>query len=186
MLLLSCPQWGSGQPLTQANVVCPASAQGSNNGNLVGYLESASGTGPLNVNTPQASSAPISSLYNAKNQIVMPGIGYDAAGNMNALNTFSGVTYDAENRLTKETSSGAYTYRYDGNGWRVTKAGDGTTTTYVYDVAGELAAEYSSMGILTPPCATCYLSYDHLGNVRLVTDASHSVISRHDFLPFGE
>jgi len=50
---------------------------------------------------------------------------------------------------------------------------------------GLLAAEYSSVAN-TSPCTTCYLSYDHLGSVRLVTDGSGNIISRHDFLPFGE
>jgi RHS repeat-associated protein len=36
------------------------------------------------------------------------------------------------------------------------------------------------------PCATCYLSYDHLGSVRMVTDQNANVIARHDYLPFGE
>jgi RHS repeat-associated protein len=30
------------------------------------------------------------------------------------------------------------------------------------------------------------LSYDHLGSVRMVTDQSGNVVSRHDYLPFGE
>jgi RHS repeat-associated protein len=243
MLLLLCPQWGTGGPTNQTGTqICPASAQGSNNGNLLGYLEfiggpgnpaspfvagsptfqlgslsydninrltgasdsggwsrnfvydqwgnmavsGASGTAPLNVNTPQANSSTISSLYNSNNQLTMSGIGYDAAGNTNALNTFSGISYDAENRLTAETSNGTHTYQYDGNGRRVTKAAaSGNTTTYVYDASGELAAEYD----ITPQsaqCTTCYLSNDHLGSVRLVTDSSGQVISRHDYLPFGE
>jgi RHS repeat-associated protein len=36
------------------------------------------------------------------------------------------------------------------------------------------------------PCATCYLSTDHLGTVRLVTDANADVVGRHDYLPFGD
>ena len=91
--------------------------------------------------------------------------------------------YDAENR---QTSAGSYSYAYDGDGRRVSKTGGGVTTVYVYDAGGQLASEYSSAAAVTPPCVTCYLSYDHLGSVRLVTDASANVISRHDFLPFGE
>jgi len=41
------------------------------------------------------------------------------------------------------------------------------------------------MGI-APACVTCYLSYDHLGSVRLVTNQNANVISRHDYLPLGE
>jgi RHS repeat-associated protein len=65
-------------------------------------------------------------------------------------------------------------------------AGAGTTTVYVYDAFGQLAAEYSNAGTTTPPCTTCYLSYDHLGSIRMVTDQNGNVISRHDYLPFGE
>jgi RHS repeat-associated protein len=36
------------------------------------------------------------------------------------------------------------------------------------------------------PCTTCYLTYDHLGTVRLVTDAAANVMGRHDYLPFGD
>ena len=241
MLLLSCPQWGSGGPASQPVKICPASTQGSNNGNLAGYLEflggpgnaaspfvateptfhltsvnydnvnrltgisdsggwsrsfvydqwgnmavsGASGTGTLNLNTPQGNIATISSLYNASNQLVMSGVGYDLAGNMNALNTFSGVKYDAENRLTNESSPGPFVYQYDGSGRRVTKTGGGNTKVYLYDAAGELAAEYDTTA-QAALCATCYLSTDRLGSVRLVTDGSGHVVSRHDYLPFGE
>jgi RHS repeat-associated protein len=245
MLLLLCPQWGTGGPLSQTVKICPTSPPDSNNGNLLGSLEfiggpgnapspflagsptfqlnsvsydslnrltgisdsggwsrnfaydqwgnmavsAASGTAPLNINTPQVGSqTPISSLYNSNNQLVIPGggIGYDGAGNTNALNTFSGISYDAENRLTAETSNGTYTYQYDGNGRRVTKTGGGNTTTYTYDAAGQLAAEYDNTTPQPAQCTTCYLSSDHLGSVRLVTDSSGQVISRHDYLPFGE
>jgi RHS repeat-associated protein len=80
-----------------------------------------------------------------------------------------------------------YTYAYDGDGRRVQKTGGGATTVYVYDAAGQLAAEYSTATAAAPsPCATCYLSYDHLGSVRMVMDSHGNVISRHDYLPFGE
>jgi RHS repeat-associated protein len=35
-------------------------------------------------------------------------------------------------------------------------------------------------------CRTCYLKYDHLGSVRLVTDQNANIIARHSYLPFGE
>lgn len=52
-----------------------------------------------------------------------------------------------------------------------------------YNAAGELAAEYGGPA-QTP--GTRYLTTDHLGSTRLVTDASGNVLSRHDYLPFGE
>ena len=37
-----------------------------------------------------------------------------------------------------------------------------------------------------PSCATCYVSWDHLGSVRMLTDGSGNVVARQDYLPFGE
>ena len=60
-----------------------------------------------------------------------------------------------------------------------------TATTYVYDAFGNLASEY---GTTQSVCANppCYLSVDHLGSTRLVTDNAGNVVRRYDFLPFGE
>ncbi len=96
-------------------------------------------------------------------------------------------------------------YYYDGNGQRVQKSVyGGAASAYVYDAFGQLAAEYTPAGTLSKdyirfggqiaaienagsaPCQTCYLSYDHLGTPRLVTDQYGTVIARHDYLPFGE
>ncbi len=56
-----------------------------------------------------------------------------------------------------------------------------------YDAAGQLAAEYASAAPPTPPCATCYLTADHLGSTRMVTDGTTGQpVSLHDYLPFGE
>ena len=90
------------------------------------------------------------------------------------------LAYDAENRIV---STGGTTHAYDGDGHRVTKTGSGTTT-YVYDAAGNLAKEYSTA---TPTdTGTSYLTADHLGSTRLITDASGGVKKRFDYLPFGE
>jgi len=61
------------------------------------------------------------------------------------------------------------------------------TTVYVYDAFGNLAAEYSSQAG-TSPCgtSTCYVSWDHLGSTRMLTDANgDSTVQRYDYLPFG-
>ena len=55
-----------------------------------------------------------------------------------------------------------------------------------YDVFGHLAAEYDPGATVTPACQTCYLTYDHLGSVRMVTDQRGDLISRHDYAPFGQ
>jgi RHS repeat-associated protein len=127
------------------------------------------------------------SNYNGNNQMVANGdFSYDAAGNQTLMSPYS-VTSDGENRQTGITSAenGSAAYTYDGDGRRVTKTVGGATTVYVYDAAGELAAEYSGQSE-GAPCLTCYLTTGALGSVRLVTDESGNVVSRHDFLPFGE
>jgi RHS repeat-associated protein len=62
----------------------------------------------------------------------------------------------------------------------------GLQTVYVYDIGGKLVAEYSSGPVSVPPCHTCFLSSDHLGSTRLVTDENGNTVSRHDYIPFGE
>jgi RHS repeat-associated protein len=99
-------------------------------------------------------------------------------------------TYDAENRQISETNSGGLsaTYLYDGDGKRVEKLlNNGQKVVYVYDALGKLAAEYDLQNSETPPpSTTCYLSYDHLGSLRMVTDQNANVVGRHDYIPFGE
>ncbi len=92
-----------------------------------------------------------------------------------------------ENRQTgfSSISNGTATYTYDGDGRRVTKTTGGVTTTYVYDAKGDLASEYSTQPP-PPPCLTCYVTTDHLGSTRVVTDETAAITARHDFLPFGE
>jgi RHS repeat-associated protein len=112
--------------------------------------------------------------------------GYDAAGNVNSVGAMSRTfTYDAENRQILATINGATTtYQYDGDGQRVQKVAPAGTTTYVYDASGYLAAEYSNV---TPPSTgTSYLTGDHLGSTRLVTNSIGSPESCYDYLPFGQ
>ncbi len=123
--------------------------------------------------------------YNTKNQRSDATYSYDSAGNLQSIQVGQvALTYDAENR---QIGAGSAAYSYDGNGRRVVKNTGGIITAYVYDSAGELTAEYTSVPPSSaPPCTTCYLSYDHLGSVRLITDKSGHLVSRHDYLPFGE
>jgi RHS repeat-associated protein len=142
--------------------------------------------------TPSAGGLPISGLtpttnvYNTANR--MNATTYDAAGNQTVVGAYA-LVYDAENRQKQSTDSttGAIVgYQYDGDGRRVEKTLGSNETVYVYDAFRQLAAEYANGSAGTPPCQTCYLSTDHLGNTRLVTDGSANVIARHDFTPFGE
>jgi len=137
--------------------------------------------------TPTGNPAPPTVSFNGNNQIV--GQTYDQTGNQLSVNG-NILVYDYENRLLTETDGvtrGVETYIYDGNGQRVQKYGPGGTprTVFVYDAMGQMAAEYSTMPN-TSPCVTCYLSPDHLGTTRLVTDGNGAVVARHDYLPFGE
>jgi RHS repeat-associated protein len=142
----------------------------------------ATGTGvPLDPSTPQASSN-----YNSKNQLLINSAAYDAAGNQTAIAGFTN-TFDAENRLASSTIGGVTTsYTYDGDGRRVMKSSGSAQTVYVYDATGGLAAEYTNGTPPATPCVTCYLTADHLGSTRVMTDSSGTVQSLHDYLPFGE
>ena len=128
---------------------------------------------------------PTVNVYNGQNRI--NGVPYDQAGNQQGANGDT-LRYDAEGRQIQVYDNSFHThttYAYDGNGQRVQKAGPSGTTVYVYDALPHLAGEYASTAAHAP-CATCYAGYDHLGSVRLVTDQSGAVVSRHDYLPFGE
>jgi len=151
-----------------------------------------------NMSVSNYSSAPsVSSLmplsaqnpYNASNNQLIAATYGDARGNMTAIGAVNSIQYDGESRQIYTSDSGtgqSIGYLYDGMGQRMERQiAGGTTTFYVHDAFGNLAAEYNSSGV-TPACGTCYLSYDELGSLRLVTDESAQIIARHDYLPFGE
>jgi RHS repeat-associated protein len=54
----------------------------------------------------------------------------------------------------------------------------------VYDATGQLAAEYAT-GV-AQDSGTTYLTADHLGSTRLVTDGGGNPVHRFDYMPFGE
>ena len=123
--------------------------------------------------TPQTLTA-----FNASNNRLV-GSSYDAAGNQvqdAAGRTFS---YDGENRQVS-FNGGTATYSYDGDGRRVKKVDGAGTTIFVYNVMGQMVAEYST----TPPQGaggTSYLTADHLGSTRVVTKQDQSVKARYDY-----
>jgi RHS repeat-associated protein len=157
-----------------------------------GWVTANTGGGvPLAGNTPQVLGGPCPSPigtptpYLSNNQLSAEH--YDNVGNQTTFNGDT-IAYDAENRqisVTDPTTGGTEHYLYDGNGQRVEKTGPSGTTLYVYDALGQLAAEYST-AFSSPACTTCYLSYDYLGSVRMITDQNGIVVGRHDYLPFGE
>ena len=111
---------------------------------------------------------------------------YDNAGNLTLDAASSAFTYDAENRQISSNVGGTYvTYNYDGDGRRVKKVVGTSTTIFVYNAAGQLIAEYTSPDQISTN-GLSYLTSDHLGSTRVVTDINGNVKSRHDYLPFGE
>ncbi len=118
-------------------------------------------------------------------------VAYDAAGNLSADWAANRFKYDGDNRLVAfdaPTGTDSDTaYAYDGEGRRVRKVvggSSGVTTTYVYNVLGQLVAEFGGTAPDRPGIR--YLTPDPLGSTRVVTGEDQSVLSRHDYLPFGE
>lgn len=131
--------------------------------------------------TPPSFTPRTSAWYDSKNQMVNAGLGihHDPAGNQDMIGGYT-FSFDAENRLTSSTISGATTtYAYDAEGRRVKKG----STVFAYDASGKLAAEY---GGANPATGTQYLTADHLGSTRLITNAPGVVQQCRDYLPFGE
>ncbi len=112
---------------------------------------------------------------------------YDNAGNTVNDGT-KAFTYDAENKQTAVNNGSTGQYFYDGDGRRVKKIvpGTGETTIFVYDAMGNLVAEYSTIVADAANAKVNYMTDDHLGSPRINTDSTGAVISRHDYLPFGE
>lgn len=153
--------------------------QYSNVGNM--WYGARSGLPALTVESPQSSS-----WFLASNRI--NGWTTGDSGNLESQGALArSFVYDAENRQISATVNGAVsTYIYDGEGQRVQKTAGGVTTTYVYDISGELVAEYSSEPVAAL-CSTalCYVTADHLGSTRVVTDNGGNVDRRYDYTPFG-
>jgi RHS repeat-associated protein len=141
------------------------------------------------------------SLYfNNANQITNAGYTHDAAGNLTSDGAQS-FGYDAENKI-KTVNGVSDVYRYDGDGNRVRKNfASGEKVRMVYS-GGQLIAEYDLtngslkkeyvygpkglVATIEPGAGTRYTTADHLGSPRVVTIASAAVVSRHDYMPFGE
>jgi RHS repeat-associated protein len=144
----------------------------------VGFAPQYSGGNPFNSATNHLTAVDTAGGYEARGMVTKLGSGtvqmaYDAEGNM---------------KNTSDTGTGqSITWIFDAEGQRAQKLiSGGSWTLYVHDAFGQLVASYNNNGV-TPDCnGTCYLTYDMLGSVRLVTDTNQSVVARHDFIPFGE
>jgi RHS repeat-associated protein len=123
------------------------------------------------------------------NRLTITGVQYDAAGNQTTYGAFT-LGYDAESRNTAvtSTSSGNGSFAYDGEGRRIKKvwtpnSGTAVTTYFVYNVLGQLAAEYSSEA--SASTGASWIFTDMLGSVRAITSESQSVEECYDYEPFG-
>ena len=133
--------------------------------------------------------------YDQSNHLTIQSAAYDGVGNQKAIGGYQYV-YDGENRMVASALNAPVAYLYDGSGNRVAKvdcatgtpqctpATGATTTWYIYDAAGQLAAEYDGSPAAAP-CTTCYLMEDHLGSTRMMSDGA-AIADLHDYLPFGE
>ena len=118
------------------------------------------------------------------------GYAYDKVGNLIIDGDGRTFTFDGNNKQTYvfDGNKTIGVYFYDGNGMRVKKErySDGNlaeTVIFVYS-GGKLAEEFSTQAPTSPK--TKYLTEDHLGIPRIITDVEGEVVSRRDFLPFGE
>jgi hypothetical protein len=116
---------------------------------------------------------------------------YDKNGNLILDAENKRFVYDAENHQTQffgsanTTNAPDATYQYDGEGKRVKKVTSSETTIFVYDGTGKLVAEYSTAAPPQIPTVN-YTATDPLGSPRVITDKQGQIVSRRDFMPFGE
>ena len=117
------------------------------------------------------------------------GLTYDNAGNVVTDSKFRlrKFQYDANNRQKQSRNlndTGAVDSIFDAGGQRVaTQVGGVLRNVMVYDATGRLVAEYGEPSGLG---GTHYLFNDHQGSPRVTTNSQGVVVSRQDYLPFGE
>jgi RHS repeat-associated protein len=183
--LLSASEAGGANPWTQSYTYSNPDGTGGQFGNR---RIDAGNTTPILL--PASNST-----FNPVNNRFSPGQGYeyDAAGNLKNSPGFS-FTYDSENRQVSANdgqAGGLSSYSYDGDGRRVRKiTATNTITVFVYNLAGQMVAEYSTSN-LTTSGGTSYLTMDTLGTPRIISgsnifNSTGGVKARHDYLPFGE
>ncbi|MFN3330597.1 MAG: hypothetical protein ACK419_06710, partial [Pyrinomonadaceae bacterium] len=124
-------------------------------------------------------------MVNPLNNRFMDGQGYeyDEAGNLTRDAQGRRFIYDGENKQVevRDASNGVVgRYYYDGEGRRAKKEvpGTGETTIFVYDAFGKLIAEYSTQVAQPTEAKVSYLTSDHLGSPRVLTEQSGKVYSR--------
>ncbi len=124
------------------------------------------------------------------NRISQSGYTYDANGSLTVNAAGERFGYDAENHQKEffvASNSGSIadaTYSYDGEGRRIKKVSTTETTIFVYDGGGQLVAEYSTA--LASVQQVSYMTADHLGSPRVMTNENGAVTNRKDFAAFGD
>ena len=112
---------------------------------------------------------------------------YDKSGNLTDDAEGREFLYDAENHQKEVKNAQDQTvgaYLYDGDGKRIKKVSNTETTIFVYNGGGKLIAEYSTQ--LAQTQQVSYLTQDHLGSPRIITNENGVVTGRKDYTAFGE
>ena len=119
---------------------------------------------------------------------------YDANGNL-SQGAGRTITWDAENRPTQIVKDGVTTtFVYDGDGGRVKKTVNGTTTVYIgqlYVCEDTACARLIYAGaqrvalVQVNNGATSYFQADHLGSTSVLTDSSGTAEEHNSYLPYG-
>jgi RHS repeat-associated protein len=126
-------------------------------------------------------------ISTASNRISQSGYSFDPNGSLTVDGNGNQFAYDAENHQ-KEVKDAATNvlgqYLYDGEGRRVKKVSNLETTIFVYDAGGKLVAEYSTA--LAQAQQVGYLTTDHLGSPRVISDQNGAITNRKDYTAFGE
>jgi hypothetical protein len=117
---------------------------------------------------------------------------YDANGNRQADPSGNTYAYDAENRLTNVTGSVSLQNTFDGDGARLIRTANGTSTSSVgdwYEVTNGVATVYypfNGLPIAMKQGATLsYLHHDHLGSLAAVSNAGGQAVGSARYWPFG-
>ncbi len=104
---------------------------------------------------------------------------YDQDGNVTAADGKS-FTYDSQNELVS-MNGGAVQIMYDGDGNRVAKSVNGVVTrTYTYGLQ-----RISEDQVINSAWTPSFYSYDGMGSVRQLTNASGAVTDTYEYDAFG-
>ncbi len=113
---------------------------------------------------------------------------FDAVGNLVRDIQGRQFTFNGDNKQVEVRNSANQVigeYKYDGLGKRIKKETATEYAVFVYDGLGKLIGEYSADGSPAAPTVN-YTATDPLGSPRVLTNKQGEVVSRRDFMPFGE